>query len=332
MRATWRCILVAVAAVGLAACAGSSQQQPPAQAAPRPSPIPSSAPGTMPSGVSFLYAFENTRGAVYYPLEGLAGIDYGDDGTLVFCDEKRSRVYGLDPRSQEWYEFDTPRRSAYRPVDVRIDGFKVLVLDLEGRGLDRYDLKGAYQDRIVNFRTLDPAYDTTPSAFDVDLDGRVVVADGGEDQIVMLDAFLALQTRIGGPGPQPDQFKEPSGVAFLPDGGFLVADRGNRRLQRFNRLGYYDHTIGGQFDLDNPFITPQGVDVDHWGNAFVADPAAGAVHVIDPDGQVVLTIGPGLDLLATPQAPMDVAVGPQGLLAVTDRTRGAVLVFQLLYD
>ncbi len=329
-----RPVLVGYAVVGLAlalvGCASTIHDA----GGGRASPVRASAakPGTVPTGVTFLYAFENERGAVYYPFEGLAGADYGDDGTLVICDEKRSKVYGLDPRTQEWYEFATASGANYRPVDVRIDGFKVLVLDIGGRSLDRYDLDGAYQDRLVNFRTLDPAYDTTPSAFDVDVDGRLVVADGGDNQIVMLDAFLNLQMRVGGPGPNTDQFHEPSGVAFLPDGGFLVSDRGNRRLQRFNRLGFYEDVIGGEFNVDNPFVTPQGVDVDRWGNAFVADPVAGLVHVIDASGQPLFIIGPDLNLLAALQAPMDVAVGPQDLLAVTDRTRGAVLVFQLLYD
>ncbi len=49
-------------------------------------------PGSVPVDVEFLYIFENERSALYYPLEGLAGIEYGDDGTLIICDEKRGKV------------------------------------------------------------------------------------------------------------------------------------------------------------------------------------------------------------------------------------------------
>jgi sugar lactone lactonase YvrE len=288
--------------------------------------------GSVPVDVELLYVFENERSAPYYPFEGLAGIEYADDGTLIVCDEKRGRVFGLDPRTQQWVEFSAPRGGNYRPVDVRVDGFQVLVLDIGGRGIDRYDLGGAYRDRVVSFKALEPGYDTTPAAFDVDIDGRVVVADGGEDQVLLLDSFLSVQMRIGNPGPHRDQFSGPSGIGFLPDGGFLVSDRGNRRLERYNRLGYFEAVYGGGYEVDNPFITPQGLDVDRWGNAFVADPAAALVHVLGPGGRVLFAIGPGLGLVATPEMPIDVAIGPRDLLAVTDRARGAILVFRVLYE
>jgi sugar lactone lactonase YvrE len=289
-------------------------------------------PGSVPVDVELLYVFENERSAPYYPFEGLAGLDYGDDGTLIVCDEKRGRVYGLDPRTQQWVEFSTPRGGNYRPVDVRVDGFQVLVLDIGGGAIDRYDLGGSYRDRLVNFATLDPGFDITPSAFDVDIDGRVAVADGGEDQVLLLDSFLSPQLHVGTPGPHRDQFSAPSGVGFLPDGGFLVSDRGNRRLQRYNRLGYFEAVYGGEYEVDNPFITPQGLDIDRWGNAFVADPAAAVVHVLGPAGRVLFAVGPGLGLIATPEMPIDVALGPRDLLAVTDRSRGAILVFRVLYE
>lgn len=283
-------------------------------------------------GVELAYLFENVRSAVYFPLEGLAGVAWGEDGTLVVCDEARGKVWGLDPRTRLWVEFDTPGARPYRPVSARVDGFKVLVLDGGGRALYRFDLGGAYQDRLLDFRQVDPAFDTLPFAFDVDRDGRLVVADVGEQQVLLLDSFLALTTRVGNPGPHREQFDQPRGVCFLPNGGFIVSDQGNRRLQRFNRLGHWDATIGGVFEADNPFVAPQGVASDRWGNVFVADPAAGAVHVLDARGSLVLTVGPGLDLKATPLGPVDVAIGPQQQLAVTDRLRGAVLVYDILYE
>jgi len=288
--------------------------------------------GATVTGIELLYVFENVRSASYFPLDGLSGVTWGEDGTLVVCDEGRGKVHGLDPRTQLWYEFDTPPGARYRPVDAKIDGFKVLVLDIASRSIFRFDLGGVYQDRIVDFAGLDPAFDTVPAAFDVDLDGRVVVADGGEEQVILLDSFLAVQSRVGNPGPHREQFSEPSGVCFLPDGGFVVADRGNRRLQEFNRLGFWRATYGGQFDLDNPYVTPQGLDCDRWGNLFVADPAAGIVHVIDQRGELLLDIGPQLDLQAAPLGPVGVAVGPDGKLVVTDRLRRAVIVYRILYD
>lgn len=283
-------------------------------------------------GVELAYLFENVRSAVYFPLEGLAGVAWGEEGTLVICDEARGKIYGLDPRAREWSEFDTPGVRPYRPIAAKVDGFKVLVLDAGGRSLYRFGLGGAFQDRIVDFRHLDPAFETSPFAFDVDLDGRVVVADVGEQQVLLLDSFLSLIARVGNPGPHREQFDQPRGISFLPDGGFMVADQGNRRLQRFNRMGHWEATLGGQFDADNPFVAPQGIDSDRWGNVFVADPPAGAIHVLDRRGRLVLSIGPGLDLQAGLLGPVDVALGPRQQLAVTDRLRAAVLVYDIIYE
>lgn len=285
-----------------------------------------------PLAVQFLYSFNNDTTQPYFPFEGLAGLDWGDDGTLVVCDAGRGRVHSLDPRVRTWTTFQNPGVSGFRPLAARVDGFKVLVLDATSRAIYRYDLNGAYQDRIVDLVTLDPAFESSPRDFDLDLDGRVVLSDRGEQQILVLDSFLGLQNRVGHPGPHDEQFDQPAGVCFLPDGGFMVADAGNERLQRFNRLGYGQAAIGGRFVVPNPFMSPQGLDCDRHGNVFVADMLAGVVHVVGTNDRIVLTIGNEQSLEASLLAPVSVAVGPDQQLAVADRERQAILVFRVLYE
>lgn len=321
------CALLAPA--GSPGCAGGGGGRSPAEEAERP--VPRQA-GPAPRQLDFLYVFENTRDAPYYPVEGIGGVAYARDGTLIFCDEKGGRVHARDPGNGEWYLFGSGPASPYRPVDVRIDGFAILVLDLGGRLLLRFDINGVLQDRLLNFRRLDAAPDRTPTAFDVDVDGRLVCVDAGESQVLLFDPFLNLIAAFGDPGSHRQQLRDPSGVVFLPDGGFVVADRGNRRLQRYNRLGYYEAVIGGEFDPRNPLLTPQGLDTDRHGNLFVADPAAGAVHIFDGRLQLRLSLGSEMGLLASPLAPMDVAVGPDDLLAVADRERQAILVYRIVYE
>jgi hypothetical protein len=119
---------------------------------------------------------------------------------------------------------------------------------------------------------------------------------------------------------------------FLPDGGFVVADRGNRRLQHYSRLGYFEGIIGGEFDLDNPLLTPQGLDCDDFGNLFVADPAASTVHVFSRDLTRIFSVGWSDGLLTAPEIPVDIAVGPDDLLAVADRGKQAILVYKIVYE
>jgi sugar lactone lactonase YvrE len=289
-------------------------------------------PGTTVVGLEFLQAFENERNAYYYPLEGLAGCAYGPDGTLIFCDEKRGKVFGLDPGSLAWYEFDVPNSRPSRPLDVVVDGFKILVLDAGGNNVFRYDLNGSWLDRVLDIRQVDPSNIPQVTAFSLDRDGRMVIADVSQQQVLLLDTFLSLQMRVGAPGTLDDQFTDPSGITFLPDGGFVVSDRGNRRLCRYDRLGFFEQTAGGDFDSANPFILPQGVTSDKFGNLFVADQGNGKVHVLDRRMRHLTDIGEDFPLRGTPTAPVDVAVGPGEVLAVTDRARDAVLLYRIIYE
>ncbi len=141
-----------------------------------------------------------------------------------------------------------------------------------------------------------------------------------------------LTSRVGDPGNMQDQFGDPSGLSFLPDGSFLVADRGNRRLALYGRLGFFEGLIGGDIRVDNPFLAPLGVDADRFGNIFVADAGYGVVHVLGKRLTYEFAVGQddfgGGDITE----PVDVAVGPDNLLAVTDRSRAAVLVYRIIYE
>jgi sugar lactone lactonase YvrE len=288
--------------------------------------------GSRPVALSFLAAYENVPGAAYFPLDGIAGCAFGPDGTLLVCDEKRGRVHALDPRDLSWYEFDEPSSRPYQPLDAVYDGLKVLVLDRAGASIQRFEPGGAWLDELADLRQVDPGDAPLATSFAIDRDGRLVIADAVSQQVLLLDSFLALHVRVGGPGTVSDQFRDPSGVAFLSDGGFAVADRGNRRLCRYGRSGFFEGTIGGDFAVDNPFVAPQGLDTDRFGNVFVADPGAGRIHVLDHRLRLLFSAGPEMSLQAAPSVPLDVAVGPDGTLAVTDRGRAAILVYRIVYE
>ena len=78
--------------------------------------------------------------------------------------------------------------------------------------------------------------------------------------------------------------------------------------------------------------TLQGVTADQHGNLFVADQGNGRIHVLDRRQRFQPSIGDDFGLRGTPTAPVDVAVGPGELLAVTDRSRSAILVYQIIYE
>lgn len=323
--------LASAGLLALAAGCGGAGALPGARSEPDQGKV-SGRPGTQVVALEFLQAHENTAAEAYYPLEQVTGCEFAVDGTLIFCDSSRGAVFGLDPVSRNWYEFDRPAARPYRPQDVRVDGFKVLVLDSGGGSLYRFDLAGSWQDQVLDVERIDPGVMSRGVAFDVDRDGRVVIADDGQQQLLLLDAFLALNMRLGGPGRSDDQFGQLSGLTFLPDGSILASDAGNRRLAWYGRLGFFESVIGGDFDPGNPFFAPAGLDCDRFGNVFVADAGNGLIHVLDSRLRPALSAGPDFPLRGIPTRPVDVAVGPDDLLAVTDQARSAVLVYRIIYE
>ncbi len=288
--------------------------------------------GTTAVDVEFLYSFENDAAELYYPIEGIGGCEYSAEGTLIFTDEKRGKVYGMDGGTRRWSEFDTAGSRPYQPVDVVVDGFKVLILDMGGGQVNRHDLNGAFLDVLVDIRRVDPVIQTSPVAFAVDRDGRMVIADMAQQQVLLLDTFQNLTMRVGDPGTMQDQFADPSGVCFLPDGSFLVSDRGNRRLARYGRLGFFEGLVGGDYAVENPFLAPAGMDADRYGNVFVADPGLGVVHVLGKRLTYEFSVGRDSGSEGELSTPIDVSVGPDNLLAVTDRSRSALLVYRIIYQ
>ena len=324
LKILWVFLLVPFLGCASGGSAPASSQQSGAKALAR--------PGSTPVALDFVMAHENVASEIYFPLEGLAGCVYTTDGSLIITDEKRGKVFGLDSGTGRWYEFDTPMIRPYRPVAAAVDGFKVMILDAGGNSVQRFDLSGAHQDQVLDMRRVDPGTISQVASFAVDRDGRMIISDQSQQQVVLLDSFLNLSTRMGEPGVQDDQLSNPDGVVFLPDGRILVADTGNSRLCVYGRRGFFEQTIGGRFDGNNPFLTPSGVDADRHGNLFVTDLAGGQIHVIGSHFRHLFSTSHDLAVAGIPEAPVGIAVSPDGYLAVTDRARHAILIYRIIYE
>ena len=104
---------------------------------------------------------------------------------------------------------------------------------------------------------------------------------------------------FGSKGDREGEFDYPTGIAYLNNGNFVVADRRNNRLQIFTEQGKYLTQIGGEGNLDHQFNFSQGLFVDSDGNFVVADSKNKLVKIFSPSGQFLRKFG-GEDLLANP--------------------------------
>jgi len=137
-------------------------------------------------------------------------------------------------------------------------------------------------------------------------DGRVLVADRDNNRIRMLSADLQQVSTVAGDGEfeyrdgaaAQAQFRYPTGLALLPDGRVLVADRTNHRirvlsadLQQVSTVagdGGWGHRDGAAAQAQ--FRSPIGLALLPDGRVLVADEANQHIRVLSADLQQVSTL------------------------------------------
>jgi len=153
--------------------------------------------------------------------------------------------------------------------------------------------------------------------------------------------FAGTTPGLGGDGmPAADaQLALPSGVAALPDGGYLIADTENHRIRRVSREGTIMTVAGTSQGLsgdDGPATAaqlsfPSGVAALPGGGFLIADTVNVRIRRVGPDGTITTvagtTRGPAGDggpaVAAQLDSPMAVAVTADGgfLIADADNAR-----------
>jgi len=176
----------------------------------------------------------------------------------------------------------------------------------------------------------------SPRAVAVSRDGSIVIADTGNDRVIVLDPggqllrVLGHRCRLGqgvaggctdedGNGPlQPGdgQFLEPWGVAVSPEGRIFVADTWNGRIQAFDSAGRFLWKWGsygntGGVDADPRLLFgPRGLAISSEGELLLADTGNKRVLRLRGNGELLGQIG---GLGAAPgrfDEPVGIAVDP----------------------
>lgn len=243
---------------------------------------------------------EGESGAGNGQFDQPRGLSTGPDGRLYVADLRNHRIqvfsatgefeYALGVQGSGPREFNEPNDIAVGP-DQRVyvaDTWnnRVQVLDPAGRVVADYNPQAAsfYGPRGVCLLR----------------DGRLVVADAGHHNVTVLDRdgnvvfVVGRSDRRAGDG--NGELKEPRGVAPLSDGGFVVCDAENARLQLFTSRGRWRKTI------PVPYRGYQGGPND----TFVAAAPDDTLYVSDGFGRRVLVFSAEGELLG------QITAGPHG--------------------
>jgi DNA-binding beta-propeller fold protein YncE len=272
---------------------------------------------------------EQAPQAVYRDVGGLPlgdplGLAVDFSGNMFIADGVPGRIVCWLAGGKGSLEFQKPNQQpGFLPVDVKVSAFFVYALDPAERTLLRFDNRGAYRDILIKFDEVSAGRRVVPAGLDVDSYGRIAVSDTGNHQVILFNSYLSVELSFGSYGSHPGQFDDPQGVAFMPDGGFLVTDTGNKRVQLFDGGGKFIAAVPA--GDSTPLVKPRRSVADNDGNIYVADPGAGRVFVFGSDGVLVRAIVPAG---ASKFRPTDIDLDPAGSIYVTDAATASLFVFR----
>ena len=124
-----------------------------------------------------------------------------------------------------------------------------------------------------------------PDGVAVDSNGRVIVADAGNDRVQAFSSEGAFLFEFGGNGTGPGDLTEPAKVAIGPAGDIYVMEFEGGRVQRFAADGSFDGAVSPSFDL------PGALAIDGAGNVYVTEIGTDTIHKLNADLEPLLQWG-----------------------------------------
>ncbi|KAI8512716.1 hypothetical protein Bbelb_093550 [Branchiostoma belcheri] len=233
---------------------------------------------------------------------------------LYVADTHNKRVQVFDLLGNFCYSFST--NAIPWSLAVQADG-TILVKSLNGE-VKKFSPSGELFHKFpLSKHCIDPY------GLAVQRNGRVVVAGKGKHSIFLFEADGTLVKQVGGQGKGEGLFNTACFVCVDKEDSIIVADKGNSRIQVFDKNLNFQHTFGQTGREPHNMFGPMGVSTDNRGDIVLANIGGtidGVGHsrklqVFRPDGTWVSTISSDGDKLNHPHG---VAVTEDGHVFVAD--------------
>jgi serine/threonine protein kinase/sugar lactone lactonase YvrE len=129
-----------------------------------------------------------------------------------------------------------------------------------------------------------------PHGMTLDSDGKMYVADSGNDRIQEFTSSGSYLRSWGTGGVAGTGLNDPRGIAVDTQGNLYVADTGNNRIVKFGSGGKFVAAWGGPGSGKVEFREPEGLTINN-GNIYVADTGNNRIQVLSLRGKFVSCMG-----------------------------------------
>ncbi|KAI8512717.1 hypothetical protein Bbelb_093560 [Branchiostoma belcheri] len=181
---------------------------------------------------------------------------------LYVADTYNKRVQVFDLLGNFCYSFST--NAIPWSLAVQADG-TILVKSLNGE-VKKFSPSGEpFHKFPLSKHCIDPY------GLAVQRNGRVVVADYGKHSIFLFEADGTLVKQAGGQGKGEGQSAVACFVCVDKEDNIIVADKGNSRIQVFDKNLNFQHTFGQTGREPQNLFGPMGVSTDSRGNIVLAN-------------------------------------------------------------
>lgn len=276
------------------------------------------------------------RGQFNVPL----GIVADTNDTLYVADSRNKRVQlfqltgvesealPVSKRELPMVEYDSAILTGQKIVDIDYiadDGlYAVTEVD------DDLIYRGKKSDILVKYSKSDSNLNN-PKGLCVLDDGKIIVADTGNNQLQFINPSGINEYRFGVKGTDISQFNALEGVAVDKQGYVYVADTKNHRIQIFNKDGIYMSSFGKKSDesqtraAPGTFLKPKELVFSTTDELYVLDSGNKRIQIFDTEGHYVREIGGAIDDVQF-ITPIDIALDEKDYLYVADQGRHAVVI------
>ncbi len=228
-------------------------------------------------------------------------------------------------------------------LDVSEQGNLLYVADTENHRISVLGSGFDCDDFIAGSEGTGPGELDSPSGVVIDSEGRIIVADTGNDRILRFDSIDGLDPDVPigflDELTAPITLSEPRGLGIDTSDRVYIADTGNGRVLRVDAGGGASTQIGTEDDGDDEIVAGEMVDpidVDvcpaespnpFAGHVYVADRELDMIHIFDDEGNFVQRFGGPGDDLGQMDTPSSIALDFQCNVYVADRGNDRVQMF-----